>query len=190
MSGSLHRGHLRIPGTDEEARATFVVQEAELRVEVAGTEVARWPTDQVEVDLRPDGVHLAAGDERIVAKVRDAVGLAEAIQAEVIPITRARRRRLPAPNWSKIRERLSVVEFRWVLAAIGVVTTLVVAVVATGALGRLLTLGGMFALVLAGLAVADDPEAYRFLPHAITEKALVIGGFIAVAVGLALIFLD
>ncbi len=190
MTGSLHRGHLRIPDTEEETRATFVVQEAELRVEVAGTEVARWPTDEVEVDLRPDGVHLAAGDERLVAKVRDAVGLAEAIQAEVIPIARARRRRPSAPDWSKIRGLLSAVEFRWVLAAIGVITTLVVAVVATGALGRLLTLGGMFALVLAGLAVADDPEAYRFLPQAITEKALVIGGFVAVGVGLLLIFLD
>ena len=75
------------------------------------------------------------------------------------------------------------------LAGVAVVGTLFVAYFATSVLGAILTLAGMLGLVLAGLVASDDPDAYRFLPNRLDERALFLGGLGLVAVGLLLVSL-
>ena len=92
-------------------------------------------------------------------------------------------------EWKQWRKRLSIPKVRWGLAFFGVTVFALIAIFATGTLGMLLTLIGMAALILAALAVSDDPSVYRFLPARVTETMLLAVGFVCLGIGLPLIFL-
>lgn len=105
------------------------------------------------------------------------------------PLSKRVREARDIVEWKEWRRRLRLPSVRWGLAFGGVVVLLLIAIFATGTLGMLLTLIGMVSLILAALAVSDDPSVYRFLPARITETMLLAVGFVCLGVGLPLIFL-
>lgn len=90
-------------------------------------------------------------------------------------------------NW---REWLQDSTVRWSIATMGVVIFAMLALFATDTLGMILVLFGMFALIIAALAVSEDINAYRLIPSAISETGLVVGGAAAMVVGGLLILLS
>ncbi|HHC09353.1 MAG TPA: hypothetical protein ENK55_11645 [Actinobacteria bacterium] len=183
MTGSSYRGRLHVAGTHDTVDAVFRIVADELVIEVAATEVGRWRTDDLTVELRYDGLHVDAGLDHLVLILPDAEHLAEALDPALgggRGLGEGVRR-----GW----ERLRSTDVRWLLASVAVVGTLFVAYFATSVLGAILTLAGMLGLVLAGLVASDDPDAYRFLPNRLDERALFLGGLGLVAVGLLLVSL-
>lgn len=182
------RGNLRVHGAPE-VRAAFVVEEDRLTVEVDGVEVGAWAVTDLTVRPAPDGLHVRLEDgEELVVLAREEAALVEALTGETPPppsdSPRRPRRRSRVQRWLRSHR------VRWALAFAAVLVVIAVAVTATGALGRILALAGMLALVLAALATADDPDAYRLVPTALSERALLVGGLVLTAVGLGLMVVD
>jgi hypothetical protein len=92
-------------------------------------------------------------------------------------------------EWKEWRRRLRLPGVRWGLAFLGAILVAVLAVFAAGTLGMILTLIGMMSLIIAALAVSDDPSVYRFLPARVTETMLLAVGFVALGIGVPLIFI-
>lgn len=90
-------------------------------------------------------------------------------------------------NW---REWLQDTTVRWAIASMGVVLFATLALFATDTLGMILVLFGMVSLIIAALAVSEDVNAYRLIPTAISETALVIGASVAMVCGALLILLS
>lgn len=90
-------------------------------------------------------------------------------------------------NW---RDWLQDTTVRWTIASMGVVVFAMLALFATDTLGMILVLLGMFALIIAALAVSEDINAYRMIPSAISETGFVIGGAAAMVIGGLLILLS
>jgi hypothetical protein len=76
-----------------------------------------------------------------------------------------------------------------ILAVIGAIVVLVLAVFATKTLGMVLVLLGMITLVVVALAVSDDLTAYSWIPGSISETTLIIAGIFAMVVGGLLIWI-
>jgi hypothetical protein len=76
-----------------------------------------------------------------------------------------------------------------ILAVIGAIGVLALAVFATKTLGMILVLLGMVTLVVVALAVSEDLTAYSWIPGSISEATLVIAGIAAMVVGGLLIWI-
>lgn len=159
-----------------------------------------WPGDDDDDDVSVSSVRL--GQEQLMAPPPPPTPVALEEEPLYVPIQPTAK---PAPpkqplskrvreardivEWKEWRRRLSIPGVRWGLAFLGAITVVLVAVFATGTLGMILTLIGMVSLILAALAVSDDPSVYRFLPARITETMLLAVGFVCLGLGLPLIFL-
>jgi hypothetical protein len=91
---------------------------------------------------------------------------------------------LDPENWKRWLQDTVV---RWALAFGAVIVLALFVVFATRSVGMVLVLAGMVALLLAALAVSEDLAAYRVIPSAVSETALVIAGVGAMAIGALLI---
>lgn len=202
----VYSGALRLAGTVDSVEATFTVEGGTLRVTSNDQEIGSWPIDAVTVTERIDGVHLDVEGEDLVVNMADL----EAFQASMGVKkrrglkTRTKPRAASQPSkpkvpaserlrtlfsWKTWRKRLRKPAVKWGLAFTAVIGLLLVALFATSTLGMLLMLVGMGMLILGALAVSDDPTAFQYLPSALTEKVLVSGGFVSLAIGLPLILL-
>ena len=86
-------------------------------------------------------------------------------------------------NWADwLRDRT----VRWTIATMGIVVFAMLALFATNALGMILVLVGMGALILGAFAVSEDFQAHQIMPDWVSETGLVVLGGVATALGVVL----
>lgn len=200
----VYSGALRLAGTVDSVEATFTVDSGTLHVTSHDHEIGSWPIDIVTLTERVDGVHLDVEGEDLVVTMPDIDafqaamgvkakrrGLTVRTRAPSQPVERAplSERFRKVLSWKLWRKRLRHPGVKWGIAFAAVIGLLLVALFATSTLGMLLMLFGMGFLILGALAIGDDPTAFQYLPSALTEKVLVVGGFVALAIGLPLVLL-
>lgn len=86
-------------------------------------------------------------------------------------------------NWS---DWLADRTIQWTIAAMSVVVFAMLALFATNALGMILILVGMIALILGAFAVSEDFSAHQMMPDWLSETGLVVVGAVATALGVIL----
>jgi hypothetical protein len=190
------KGSLRIASTKDVVPAEFGVDEGRLEISTGGEPLGNWPIDRLGIDDTGTEIRMVLDGEDVVVNVTDHDNFMSAIEP---PRERRGDRRRKAKKERPSRDIRGAIErlfmretwqawlsnrlVKWSIASFVVIGVALLALFETNGLGVILMLLGMFALVIAGLAVSEDLTAVAWLPAAVSEAALVIAGVVALLLG-------